>query len=226
MFRLWLPSSHHYHLLHSPPTLPSYLVLLPSFFIVYPPASNLLTLLIGLQGFPWPTQESLTSLQMHKRQQQSGFHGFFLLTVGRTMKEPSGPWKTILNSAVCSFTESLVRYIFMEPCWVRNYLATMVASKYTKRKVPPWVIEQKGSQTILCFCFVWDFLFYFIFIIVDLQCSVNFFCCTAKWPVIHIYILFLTLSSILIDHKWLDIVPCAIQQDPIAHTFCLNDMVH
>ena len=32
-------------------------------------------------------------------------------------------------------------------------------------------------------------------------------------PVIHIYILFLILSSITFYHKRLDIVPCAIQQD-------------
>ena len=52
-------------------------------------------------------------------------------------------------------------------------------------------------------------------ILVDLQCSVNF-CCTAKWPshtYIYIHILFLTLSSIIFHHKWLDIVPCAVQQD-------------
>ena len=56
-----------------------------------------------------------------------------------------------------------------------------------------------------------------IFIIVDLQCSVN--CCyTAKWPShSFIYILFLTLSFIMLHHKWLDIVPCAIQPDLIAY---------
>ena len=30
---------------------------------------------------------------------------------------------------------------------------------------------------------------------------------------IYIYILFLTLSSIIFHHKWLDIVPCAMQQE-------------
>ena len=30
---------------------------------------------------------------------------------------------------------------------------------------------------------------------------------------IYVYILFLTLFSIMFHHKWLDIVPCAIQQD-------------
>ena len=40
---------------------------------------------------------------------------------------------------------------------------------------------------------------------IDLQCSVNFYC-TAKWPS-HtcIYILFLTLSCIMFHCKWLDI---------------------
>ena len=32
-----------------------------------------------------------------------------------------------------------------------------------------------------------------------------------------VYILFLMLSSILFHHKWLDIVPCAIQWDLIAY---------
>ena len=31
------------------------------------------------------------------------------------------------------------------------------------------------------------------------------------------YIHFLTLSSIMFHHKWLDIVPCAVQQDLIAY---------
>jgi len=34
---------------------------------------------------------------------------------------------------------------------------------------------------------------------------------------IHIYILFLTLSSIVLHHKGLDTVPCARQQDLIAY---------
>ena len=41
----------------SPPPMYSHLVLLSSLFTAYPPASNVLTLLIGLQEFPWPTQE-------------------------------------------------------------------------------------------------------------------------------------------------------------------------
>ena len=49
----------------------------------------------------------------------------------------------------------------------------------------------------------------FIFsIIVCLQCSVNFLLYSkVTQSHIHIYILFLTLSSIILHHKWLDVVP-------------------
>ena len=53
-------------------------------------------------------------------------------------------------------------------------------------------------------------LLFKIFVIVDLQCSFNF-CYTAKWPShTFIYILFLTLSSIMFYHKRLYTVSCAI----------------
>jgi len=35
----------------------------------------------------------------------------------------------------------------------------------------------------------------------------------------HIYTPFLTLSSIILHHKWLDMVPCAMEQDLIAYPF-------
>ena len=71
----------------------------------------------------------------------------------------------------------------------------------------------------LFFIYKWYYVvFVFLFFtIVDLQCSVNFYW-TEKWPSpTYVYILFLTLSSIMFHHKWLDIVPCAIQQDLIAY---------
>ena len=40
---------------------------------------------------------------------------------------------------------------------------------------------------------------------------------------IHIYIIFLTLSSIMFHHKWLDIVPCAIEQDLIAYPLQMQE---
>ena len=64
--------------------------------------------------------------------------------------------------------------------------------------------------------FILLFYSFNLFILVDVQCSVNF-CCRAKWPShTSIYILFFTLSSIIFCHKWLGIVPCAIEQNLIA----------
>ena len=78
---------------------------------------------------------------------------------------------------------------------------------------------------ILLYSLTFIYIFLFFSLIVDLQCSVNFFC-IAKWPS-HIcvwlsfsfshIILFLTLSSIMFHHKWLGRVPCAMQQDLIAY---------
>ena len=58
------------------------------------------------------------------------------------------------------------------------------------------------------------------FFTIDVQCSVNF-CCTAKRPrhtyvCVYIYIYSFRHVVIRLHHKWLDIVPCAIQQDLIA----------
>ena len=70
--------------------------------------------------------------------------------------------------------------------------------------------------------YVWHFTQVFLFmififsIVVSLQCSVSFYC-TAKWPSHTYIILFLTLSSIMLHHKWLYVVPCALQQDSIAY---------
>ena len=57
-----------------------------------------------------------------------------------------------------------------------------------------------------------------------LQCSVSFLLYSkvtqsqiCMCVCVYIYILFLTLSSIMLHHKQLDIVPCAIQQDLIAY---------
>ena len=55
-----------------------------------------------------------------------------------------------------------------------------------------------------------------------LQCSVNFILHgKVTQSHMHIYILFLTLSSIMLHNKWLDIISSAIQQDTIAYPFQL-----
>ena len=48
---------------------------------------------------------------------------------------------------------------------------------------------------------------------------------TAKWPShTHTYFLFLTLSPITFHQKWLDIVPCATQQDLIAYSLQMQSL--
>ena len=55
----------------------------------------------------------------------------------------------------------------------------------------------------------------FVFsIMAGLQCSVSFLLYSMVTQLHkHIYVLFLTLFSIMLHYKWLDIVPSAIQQD-------------
>lgn len=60
-----------------------------------------------------------------------------------------------------------------------------------------------------------------ILIIVDFTLFCQFLY-IAKWPThASIHILFLLLSFIMLHNKWLDIVPCAIQQDCIAYPFLM-----
>ena len=63
------------------------------------------------------------------------------------------------------------------------------------------------------------FIMIFIFpIIADLECSVNFLLHSeVTQSHIHVYILFSHI--IMLHHKLPDIVPNAIQQDPIAYPF-------
>ena len=62
------------------------------------------------------------------------------------------------------------------------------------------------SGNSLCLSLYYFFMIFIFSIMVGLQWSVSFYC-TAKWPShTHIYILVLTLSSIMFHHKWLGIV--------------------
>ena len=47
---------------------------------------------------------------------------------------------------------------------------------------------------------------------------------TQSYICIYLFILFLTLSSIMFHHKWLDMVPCALQQDLIAYPLKCNSL--
>ena len=74
-------------------------------------------------------------------------------------------------------------------------LVKVTGTKFTRVK--------SESPKIFIYLFLFTFfLFLKNFIMIDLPCSVNF-CCTAKWPsYTYIYILFFTLSSIMLRHKW------------------------
>ena len=64
------------------------------------------------------------------------------------------------------------------------------------------------------------FFFFFLMIFIFFHYSrFTVFCqfSTVQQREIYIYTFFLTVSSIMLYHKWPDIVPCAIQQDLIAY---------
>ena len=70
------------------------------------------------------------------------------------------------------------------------------------------------------------FFSYFYFFLYSWFTVLSDFYCTAKWPS-HTYIytvFFLTLSFIMLHHKWLDTVPSAMQWDLIAHPFQCNSL--
>ena len=62
------------------------------------------------------------------------------------------------------------------------------------------------------------FFFFYFFIRVDLHC-LSISAVQQRDLVIHLATLFLMLSFIMFHHRWLDIVPCAIQQDFIVYPF-------
>ena len=72
------------------------------------------------------------------------------------------------------------------------------------------------------------FIYFYFSIVVGLQCSVNVLLYSKVTQSLslththththtHIHILFFTLSSIMFRNKWLDVVPCATQQDLISY---------
>ena len=74
-----------------------------------------------------------------------------------------------------------------------------------------------GSTTLFLFLFFYFYGFYFFhYTWFTVVCQFLPYSKVTQ-SYVHIYILFLTLSSIIFHHKRLDIVPCAIQQDLIAY---------
>ena len=94
-----------------------------------------------------------------------------------------------------------------------------VGSKARDQSAPSWV--PVGFVTTEP---RWEFLFTFFFIKVQLIYNVMSISAAQQSDlVIHLYILFLILSSILFYPKRLDRVPCAVQCDPIAYPFEMEE---
>ena len=82
--------------------------------------------------------------------------------------------------------------------------------------------ETKYNTGTISLHFYWD--------IVELQCGVNY-CSTAKWLshiytyiCVYIYIFFFIFFSIMVCHKILNIVCCAVQLDFVLIQFIYNSM--
>ena len=68
------------------------------------------------------------------------------------------------------------------------------------------------------------FMIFILSIILDVECSVNY-SCSATWPsrtYIHTFF-FLTSSSIVFHQKWLDVIPCTVQQGLIADPLWMQE---
>ena len=98
------------------------------------------------------------------------------------------------------------------PNYGKPYFTLSYGSIFERKKM------REFQQLIIFKVFKW-----FLFFPLQLVYSVlSIFYCTEKGPshtYIHTYILFLPLSSIMLHHRWLHIVPSAIQQDLTAYSF-------
>ena len=82
-------------------------------------------------------------------------------------------------------------------------------------------LKSQGTLFIYLFLLFFDLKIFFS-IIVGLQYSVNFYF-TAKWQShTYVYVLFLTLSSIMFHHKWLDVVVLYSRISLLIHSKCNN----
>ena len=131
----------------------------------------------------------------------------------------SVPWFTanLSHSKVRELSSSYKR------CWLDNSDATVWHYKTeawdtcrNKTSLKYWVFSSLWTSwdIYLNYYLVPQFL-KFYFIIVDLQCSVNF-CCIAKWPSLT-YTLFFSYYLPLRSTQLIGYIPCAIQQNLIAY---------
>ena len=80
-------------------------------------------------------------------------------------------------------------------------------------------LENIFFQIAIAFLCIFLLFYIMIFFIIDvLQCSVNFLL-YSKVTHLHIHVEILFSHTILLHHKWLDIVPSATQQDLIDNPF-------
>ena len=79
------------------------------------------------------------------------------------------------------------------------------------------IVNRKGERATLFFFLILTDFYFFHYSWFTVFCQSS----TVQQGdlVTYIYIIFLTLSSIMLHHRWLDIVPIAIQQDLMVYPF-------
>ena len=150
-------------------------------------------------------------LFLHFRGTNSAYFGSFLLSSWSILA-------LLLHSNIMIFTCTATTFSLSDYYWFFSqfFLVLFLYRSYGGSSV---IVEMVHLFSICIILLLFLYMIFIFSIIVDLLCSVNFYC-TAKWTShthTHIYILFLTLPSIMFHHNWVDIVPCVIQQDLIAH---------
>ena len=133
--------------------------------------------------------------------------GKLIAALGPAMVGGGGPWPVCssLPGKTGTFIQTGIIINFKED------LVSIIGS--TLFTIKTEILRKNESQIYLFFIIVFIFS-----IIADLQCSVNFLL-HSKLTQSHIYICILFSHIIMLHHKSPDIVPSAMQQDPIAYPF-------
>ena len=115
------------------------------------------------------------------------------------------------NSVLVFLLEFIILFFFL---WATP---TACGSSQGRDQAQDTAVTQAAAVTMLD-SFIFLKMIFIFSIIADLQCSVNFLLHSEVTQLhIHVYILFSHI--VMLHHKWPDIVPSAIQQDPIAYLF-------